>query len=376
MARNAFGGHAVQLAIIGWALTVMAVIVVALRGYAASHQNGKWRWDFIWSVATLIFGVTAWGICFKATLTGLGNDTKNLTYPETFQALRFTWYTIFIGLVATTFAKFSVVSLLLQVQGPSAKKRKIALWAIAASFAVINLLQIVFSATQCTPAERLWYRFMEGSCPRGRLAGNWNYLQGSVGAFTDFVLAMWPISIAWNLQTSMRVKVGFCLLMAVGTLPAIASGLRTVKVPSLSKSTNPTKDLADFMLWAIVEFWSIVILTSVPVLRPLFLRVFYGIKNSTYGAGTRGASRGGTARATAQEWSRGGTAISQVETGQGKKGIQTLSMSVLDPSKDGSEEELARHAGGFEGVYVTREYDVRESGIEMAHVRETKQGSV
>ncbi|KAF2227339.1 hypothetical protein BDZ85DRAFT_2220 [Elsinoe ampelina] len=369
---TAFGGNAIQLAIIGWALTILAIIVVALRGYAASRQNNKWRWDFIWSVATLIFGCAAWSLCFNATLTGLGNDTRKLTYTQTFEALRFAWYTIFVGLVATTFAKFSVVALLVSVQGPSAKKRRFFLLGIAAVFALINLLQIVFSATQCSPASRLWYGYLEGACPRGRLAGNWNYLQGSVGAFTDFLLAMWPISIAWNLQTSMRVKVGFCLLMAVGTLPAIASGIRTVKVPSLSKSSNPTKDLADFMLWAIVEFWSIVILTSVPVLRPLFLRVFYGVKNGSYGHGT---ARGATARATAQEWSRGGTAVSQVEGGgQGvKKGIQTLSMSVLDPSKDGSEEELTRGVG-FEGVYVTREYDVRESGIEMAHVREVKGG--
>ncbi|PNS14925.1 hypothetical protein CAC42_2154 [Sphaceloma murrayae] len=303
------------------------------------------------------------GLRLGSVLTGLGNDASKLTYTEVFEALKYTWITVFIGLVATTFAKFSVVALLLQVQGPNAKKRRMALWAIAGSFAVINVVQLALSTFQCNPPERLWYRYLPGSCPRGRIAGNWNYLQGSVGAFTDLLLALWPISIAWTLQTTLRVKVGFCALMAVGVFPAIASGLRTAKVPAISSSKNPTKDLADFMLWCIVEFWLIVILTSVPVLRPLFLRVFYGVKSSiTYGAGTSGGTRATRGIVTA-----GGTTHSVVEVG-GKKGVQTLSMSVLDPSKDESQEELARSVGGFEGVMITRDYDVRESGIELGKV--------
>ncbi|PSK33632.1 hypothetical protein B9Z65_7519 [Elsinoe australis] len=370
--RSAFGGDGVILAIVGWILTVLAVIVVALRGYAASHQNGKWRWDFIWSAATLVVGVAAFSLCFKATLTGLGNDTKNLTYTQVFEAVKFTWITIYVGLIATTFAKFSVVALLLQVQGPTAKKRKIALWVIGALFATTNLIQIFLSAFQCSPAERLWYRYLQGSCPRGRAAGNWNYLQGSIGASTDLLLALWPVTIAWNLQTTLRVKIGFCLLMAMGVLPAIASGIRTSRVPSISKSTNPTRDLADFMLWAIIEFWSIVILTSVPVLRPLFLRVFYGIKGSTYGRGTVGETHGTRGLVTANG-TRGGATGTVVSLKEGKKGIQTLSMSVLDPSKDGSEEELGRSVGGFDGVLVTRDYDVRESGVELGAVKGLKQ---
>lgn len=43
---------------------------------------------------------------------------------------------------------------------------------------------------------------------------------------TDIFLALYPISIASNLQTSMRVKVGFCLLMMVGIVPGIASFIR------------------------------------------------------------------------------------------------------------------------------------------------------
>lgn len=63
----------------------------------------------------------------------------------------------------------------------------------------------------------------------------------AVGAFADFVLALWPVSIAWNLQTTRRVKVMFCALMGVGMLPAIVSGYRVTHIPAPSTSKDITR---------------------------------------------------------------------------------------------------------------------------------------
>ena len=89
-----------------------------------------------------------------------------------------------------------------------------------------------------------------------------------------------------------------CSLTGLGMLPMIASVLRVSKVHGINESHNVTRkytrvpyvlcrtDLSylgafgPFMLYIVIELWIIVILTSAPVLRPLFLKIFYGIKTS------------------------------------------------------------------------------------------------
>lgn len=34
----------------------------------------------------------------------------------------------------------------------------------------------------------------------------------------DFILAIYPITIVWDLQTNFKLKVGFCILMAGGIM--------------------------------------------------------------------------------------------------------------------------------------------------------------
>lgn len=62
----------------------------------------------------------------------------------------------------------------------------------------------------------------------------------ATGGITDLILALWPISIVWNLQTALRVKVGFCLLMAVGIVPAAAAFVRIQLLTRLHTAKDPT----------------------------------------------------------------------------------------------------------------------------------------
>ncbi|KAF2153677.1 hypothetical protein K461DRAFT_292394 [Myriangium duriaei CBS 260.36] len=278
MAR--FGGDGPMILIVGTVLTVLALICIVLRAFVASRVNNQWRWDFIWVAASGLFGIVSTIAIDVATLYGLGNDVHNLTFPDIFEIVHWSYISIFLALIATTFAKWSLIALMLQVQGPNAHKRRIALWLIGGLGAVVNLIQLILSATQCEPNDRLWYRLKAGTCPRQTLSENFSIFQGAGSALTDIILALWPISIVYKLQTTMRVKVMFCCLMGLGILPMIASVLRTSFVPGINSSPNVTRAFGPFMLWIVIELWVIVILTSIPVLRPLFLKIFYGIKTS------------------------------------------------------------------------------------------------
>lgn len=295
------GGNGPLILTVGSVLAALGIICIGLRAVVASHINGKWRWDFIWVTACGVSGLAATAAIFAAVTFGLGNDVKDVkSVDDLFQIIHWSYIAIFLALGATTFAKWSMIALMLQVQGPMAHKKNIVLWVIGGFNLVVNVLQVIFSATQCVPAEKLWYQYLPGSCPRQNLAQQFSVFQGSMSAFTDVVLALWPISIVYKLQTTMRVKVMFCGLMGLGLIPAVASILRTSKVEVINSSPDVTRTYGPFMLWIAIELWVIVILTSVPVLRPLFLKVFYGIKSTkmsrstTMRPGTSGTKSGRT----------------------------------------------------------------------------------
>ncbi|KAK0513982.1 hypothetical protein JMJ35_003704 [Cladonia borealis] len=79
--------------------------------------------------------------------------------------------------------------------------------------------------------------------------------QSSWAAFSDFVLAIYPVLLLRNVKISTRAKIGLSLLMAGGVL-------------------NTTYALSYLVIWAWTEEWLVLILGSLPPLRPLFLLIF------------------------------------------------------------------------------------------------------
>ncbi|KAF4552951.1 Hypothetical protein D9617_8g049640 [Elsinoe fawcettii] len=361
--KSGYGGQGPTLLAVSWTQVIIGTIMVLLRGYAASRINGAWRWDFIWVVLALIMGLASQATLHVAVMNGLGNHARQLTYPQIFESLRWIWYCIFTGLPAVCLAKSSIIALLLQVQGPNAKKRNWALWGMGAFIYIVSIVQICLSVFECRPVAKLWNPTLEGYCPSKRVAGEFSKFQGAVGAVTDFALALWPITIVWHLKTSMKVKVGFCLLMAIGILPSIAVIVRIVLLPKISSGGDPTWDFTHFMYWAVSELWAVIILSSIPPLRPLFLRVFYGIKSST---GSYGNSRITTTKDGTKVNGGQSVALRTIEeAGKKGEGISTRTTTRVVDLEGGSEGDGGSEDGVLVGdslreIRVEREYIVEE----------------
>ncbi|TKX25771.1 hypothetical protein C1H76_1917 [Elsinoe australis] len=262
----------------------------------------------------------------------------------------------------------------------NAKKRQYLLWGFGVWDAACGVVQIVLSLTQCTPIERLWNPTVAGACPRQLHAGNWSYFQGAIAVVSDPILALWPISIVWNLQTTFKVKLGFCALMAGGVLPAVASVVRTVLLPTLITSKDITYDFGGFMVWSATELWAVIILGSIPPLRPLLTRFFSKVhttvssktRSALYGRGTHAGTQNGTAVQHGVPL-QSVFAKSQAEKEREKKVAVMSSRGVGGGLDGGSEEDLtAAHRGAddLRGIYVSHEY-----AIEMGDRKKSESGS-
>ncbi|KAF2148574.1 hypothetical protein K461DRAFT_297978 [Myriangium duriaei CBS 260.36] len=273
--------RAVTVSAINWTECGIALILIALRIYGGSIRVLRWQWDFFFVVLAAIFGLVTMAISVPAFQSGLGWHIADLTYPEVFEGLKFLWIGLPIGVLATCIAKLAIVALLLQVTTIAQPGRRWFLLAIGVINTAAGVAQVAISLTQCEPYAYLWYRYLPGSCPRAQFAAQFSYFQGGVTGITDLILALYPITIAWTLNVSLRTKIGFCGLMAGGLICMIGPIERSLNVKALVNPPDPTYTVPLLIVWAMSEMWLITIIACIPPLRPLFIKWFRSGRRSS-----------------------------------------------------------------------------------------------
>lgn len=77
------------------------------------------------------------------------------------------------------------------------------------------------------------------------------------------------------MTVSRKTKVGFCALMAGGLVCVVSPIMRSRSVRALVDPKDATYELPYLFIWATTEMWLILIIASIPQLRPLFLHWFW-----------------------------------------------------------------------------------------------------
>ncbi|KAF2126638.1 hypothetical protein P153DRAFT_359602 [Dothidotthia symphoricarpi CBS 119687] len=86
---------------------------------------------------------------------------------------------------------------------------------------------------------------------------------------TDFLLALLPIPLIWNLQLNIRTRVSLILVLALGLFAGIACVIKSKKQAKFFD--NPDPYVYDtFTMWRFIEFDVGIIAASLPALKPLF----------------------------------------------------------------------------------------------------------
>ena len=157
---------------------------------------------------------------------------------------RINWITQPVAIYALVSGKASVALLIWRIMGRSKCRKAFLLYgAIFGSF-VICTVTVNLTFVQCRPVAALWdlelvvtgkattwppQRQISFSIFAGSMSDSFHYvipvllfliqlyLAGYL-AFLDLTLALLPITIMWNLQLSLKKKVGICAIMGLGVL--------------------------------------------------------------------------------------------------------------------------------------------------------------
>ena len=68
-------------------------------------------------------------------------------------------------------------------------------------------------------------------------------------------MALYPISIMWNLQMNLQLKIGLCVCMGLGVITGICACFKSYYLHELSARSDLTFDERNLIIWYTTEFY-------------------------------------------------------------------------------------------------------------------------
>ncbi|PMB68089.1 hypothetical protein BM221_006266 [Beauveria bassiana] len=292
------------------ALLVLSWITIGLRTYTRavimrSFQSDDW----LMLVAQIIF-TSMCAFIFEGVRRGMGRHNAAIeSDDDTVAALMWQAIATIAYILSMMFVKLSIGVFLLRLSA-----RKVYTIIIKISLVVVTLYTLgvfFWDVFQCMPVAKQWdYRITEGHCASGQDIINAAYAISVLTVVSDWLYALLPIPMLWNVKMTKQAKVTVVLIL--GLVSA-----------------------TDALLWSMVEPGVAIIASSLATIRPL-LRVLK----------IRGFESTHRTRSTGLSGKKQGSSM----PGYGPNDVSLHRVTVVD-SESRSEamayDEYHRHAAGL-----------------------------
>ncbi|KAL9111934.1 MAG: hypothetical protein Q9227_003784 [Pyrenula ochraceoflavens] len=301
------GGEAVVTAIV---FNVIAAALVILRWVSRVAVLRNPGIDDYLVIISLILSIGLTVCIVIQKNNGLGRHFDTISPPEFLALMKTLYGSIPIYLTGLAVTKVSIIVQYKRVfVGDKIQRACNIALGIVIVYGMWTFWSGVFT---CFPVAKFWDKNIKGGYCLNNTA-LW-FTNASVNIATDLLVFSLPMPVLHSLHLPKRQKIGLMLVFAVGLFVCITSILRLKSLYTASVSTDLTWDNVGAAAWSSVELNVAIICASLPMLKPLIVRMFPKLLGSTrrgagrsderaygYGYGTDRASRyqGGPSGASA-----------------------------------------------------------------------------
>lgn len=266
MANLSDPGHGPLILSVTWVLTALALILIATRFYVRVnilHALGADDWVMLLAGVLLI----VFQACItKGYLWGLGKHDVDLTTEQLINILKWDWISTTPSILVSIVARISITILLIRLFGNKLWFRRFLI--ICTGFqSIVAIIVIVVVWAQCRPVQGLWNPTIPASRLNPAVQQDLAYLAQSLFTFSDLTYVAIPVWIIWNLNMSLRKRVGLVSIMSVGLFTMAASIMKTVTSQSHAKAADSEYNASVSILWSAIEQCLVIIMGCAPPLR-------------------------------------------------------------------------------------------------------------
>ncbi|KAJ6080800.1 hypothetical protein N7499_005674 [Penicillium canescens] len=267
-----YGGLGPMTNAVLWVHVVIFAVFVGLRLYTRKCILNAVGADDYLGILSLILQIAYTALVTEASRYGLGQKLADVGDPAIyFTAVKYELFSQVAGIMVIGLGKAAVGMFLLRIV-----RNHIQIWFIRVCLAITAFITVFASITvivQCTPVERSWNPTVKGTC--------WldfskvGYTVGSWFVAADFSFAILPWFVVWDLNMKQKEKITVALGLSLGVFAGVCGIVRTVALSGLNASEY-IYDTVPMLIWSATESTVTIMCSTIPVLRPLYIRVRYG----------------------------------------------------------------------------------------------------
>ncbi|GFF26282.1 hypothetical protein IFM51744_03768 [Aspergillus udagawae] len=254
---------------VSWPLFGVSVLATATRFWVRVRILRSCGWDDAFILLALICATINTVLVTLSIMHGTGRHMRDLSHEQQIASVKYQLLSQGFHVMSTNWGKVSVALFLVRIIS-EVKQHKRAMYAGMIFLSIINIGGVYSIYGQCTPTAKAWDNDIEGTCWPAGAQRDYAFFQGSASAFSDFVLAVYPLFTIKNLQMATKVKFGLGFVLSLGIIAMVAAIIKTVHLAALSARADYTWDTLTLTIWVAVEQYLIILAACIPALTPLF----------------------------------------------------------------------------------------------------------
>ncbi|RNJ59498.1 hypothetical protein D7B24_002504 [Verticillium nonalfalfae] len=257
------------------AMVGLALVFVVLRVYVRVAIIRQLGWDDYCMIVAMAVMFAEMMVIIPQVGYGAGRHVEFIEpKSNVVEGLRLNFVTQPLCLIALCLTKVSVGLFLLRMT-PSARFRKFILGVMV--FTVLSATgnlpyawDISIPNGQCIPPAHLKFAA---------------FFNSSVSVVTDFIFAVLPVPILWNVQLNWKVKSAVAAILSLGIFATAAAIVKITFLGQYGKHGDFLFDSSDLTIWTTVEICTAIVAACIPCLKPLFKAMLRGSSADKYPTG-------------------------------------------------------------------------------------------
>jgi hypothetical protein len=183
-------------------------------------------------------------------------------------------------LAVLALSKIVILCFLLRIfPNPWLRKATYIVMAFVAGSTIVMILLTIF---QCTPINYNWDGWKGNFGDHQCMDLNVLIIIAAALAITQDVLILaLPLPVIATLKVNWRKKAGIMFMFSLGAFVLIISCIRLQYILMFQRSTNPTWDYVDVLIWTALEVNVSIIVASLPAIRALLAKSIPKLVGST-----------------------------------------------------------------------------------------------
>ncbi|KAG7082427.1 integral membrane protein [Colletotrichum scovillei] len=255
-----------------------ALMAMVLAGNFDSNIRSRLRkYMLLLPRAALTRGINTYLNNYLDGDLGFGHHYWNIDPAHSKTILQIIYVLQMLYIFVQGFAKISIACFYYRVFTGKTFRLKINIFLIfLTTRSLMFLLLVIF---QCTPIQSIWNRAIPSQCLNLSAISSGG---AACSILEDIVLIVLPVPELMRLQLDKKKKVALFGMFALGSFACVASMIRLKQLVYFAHTFDPTWDYVGVIDWSCAELNAAVMCSSLPALRPLFVKALVLVSSRTW----------------------------------------------------------------------------------------------